>query len=318
MAITFTSPPLRPGAAGYAAISGPLKALFGNTLSTGNKFLQYPSDLGSESKGHMVVFTAMSTQPTGYGSENQTAMGIVGTALNLAEGIAAVAGMALGITGAGYSGLDDIKQITSLTWQPKRVTSGDVISLYMPDTINFTSESSYSDVSLKEAGENAAAAVGGDTVSSAISAVNSQAAQLALNKEGRAINPQQQLLFDGIDFRSYQLAFQFTPKNQAESDTIKNIIKTFRIHAAPKIDSGGGGMFFKVPDSFILQFVQLNGGENQYITKVKESVLTSVDVNYSPNGIWSAHADGSPTQINLTLSFKEIALIDQTAIENGF
>ena len=77
-------------------------------------------------------------------------------------------------------------------------------------------------------------------------------------------------------------------------------------------------MFFKVPDSFILQFVQLNGGENGYITKVKESVLTSVDVNYAPNGIWSAHADGSPTQINLTLSFKEIALIDQTAIENGF
>jgi hypothetical protein len=148
--------------------------------------------------------------------------------------------------------------------------------------------------------------------------VDSGVAKLGMNAAGYAINPQQQLLFDGIDFRSYQMAFTFTPRNQSESQTVRDIIKKFRSHASPVIQTGAKSMAFIVPDSFIIQFFQIGAGQNQYITKLKESVLTGVDVNYSPNGIWSAHADGSPTQIQMTLQFKEIALVDRTAIENGF
>jgi hypothetical protein len=129
-----------------------------------------------------------------------------------------------------------------------------------------------------------------------------------------------QLVFDGIDFRSFQMTFQFTPRNATESATIQQIIQTFRSHAAPNINTGAGGMLFDVPDSWIIQFKQVDNpnGTNPFVTRVKESVLEHIDVNYSPNGIWSTHPDGSPTQINLTLGFKEIQLVDRTQIQAGF
>ena len=99
---------------------------------------------------------------------------------------------------------------------------------------------------------------------------------------------------------------------------VNNIIKLFRFHAAPRIQTATGGMMFEVPDTFIVQFIAPTGGTNQFVTRVKESVLMNVDVNYAPNGIWSTHADGSPTQITMNLTFKEIVLVDKSAIENGF
>jgi hypothetical protein len=204
----------------------------------------------------------------------------------------------------------------------------------MPDTLDFTYNSSYSNLSLKDAFQagiegiagalsNSKSKVGklaGGVVKGATSAVDSGITRLGLNALGVAINPQQQLLFDGIDFRSFQMAFQFTPKNYSESLQIKNIIQQFRGHAAPTINTGAAGMLFDVPDSFLIQFKQVGNpnGDNPFITKVKESVLEHIDVNYSPNGVWSTHADGSPTQINLTLGFKEISLVDRNAINAGF
>jgi hypothetical protein len=56
---------------------------------------------------------------------------------------------------------------------------------------------------------------------------------------------------------------------------------------------------------------------NRNVNKVAESVLESVDVNYAPNG-WAAHDDGAPVQTTLTLSFREMELIDKTKINDGY
>ena len=47
-----------------AAINGPLGALFGNKFDS--KFLQYPRDLGSATRGHAVQFEIMEILPAGY------------------------------------------------------------------------------------------------------------------------------------------------------------------------------------------------------------------------------------------------------------
>lgn len=282
--------------------SGPLKDLYSQPSQV---TLRYPSNLGGNSqKSDMVMFTVLATLPAGYDEQKNSSI--------------------VTNNNGGASGVTSVGEETDLTYQPKRYRTGEVVALYMPDTIQFTYNSSYSTVSLKDAlkegVEGVASAVGGKakTAAGAItSAVDSDAVKLAASAKGNAINPQNQLLFDGIDFRSYQMAFTFTPRNKAESDSVNSIIKVFRLHAAPIIQTGLSGMFFKVPDSFIVQFVN-STGLNTYVNRMKESVLTSVDVNYSPNGIWSTHSDGSPTQIVMTLQFKEIALVDQTAINNGF
>ena len=278
--------------------NGQLSALYKSGYE--KPLYSYPSNLESSKVGHIVVFTACENRPAKY-DEN--------TSYSLSD------------NGSSLSGTENVDEKTDLTFQPKRYKSTDTIALYMPDTIQFQFAASYTTVSLKDAISEAAGALPGSLgklAKGATSMVDSGVAKLGLNAAGYAINPQQQLLFDGIDFRSYQLAFTFTPRNKSESDTVRDIILSFRKHAAPTIITDAASMAFRVPDSFLVQFFQVGSGQNTYITKLKESVLTGVDVNYSPNGIWSAHADGSPTQIQMTLQFKEIALVDRTAIEKGF
>ena len=63
--------------------------------------------------------------------------------------------------------------------------------------------------------------------------------------------------------------------------------------------------------------ILFNGKENIHLNKIKESVITSIDVNYSPNG-WAAHDDGTPVQTTMTVQFKEIELVDRNAVNQGY
>lgn len=286
-------------------VNGPLGALYTNPF--GGSILQYPDDLGSAQKGHVVTFTACETQPLTFSDVAST---FTPSNTPPAE--------ETGPSDSSFTGVtQNTDEQTNLTFQPKRLKSSDVIQLYMPDTINFQYNADYSDTSLLQAAESLPGVLG-RKAKAVTSVVDSDATKFAGSAAGYAINPQQQLLFTGIGFRTFQFAFTFTPSSVNESAAVQNIIYKFRYHAAPKMQTGAAGMAFIVPDSFIIQFQQLGKGENTNITKLKESVLKSVDVNYSPNGIWSAHPDGSPTQVNLTLQFQEIALVDKTAIYNGY
>lgn len=295
--------------------TGPLAKLYSGGYNP--IVLQYPSDLGSAQKGHIVVFTACVTSGAGY--EESKTSSFKTTVDKTIDSVGTTIDKILGPT--------SVTEKTDLLWQPQRIKGTDVISLYMPDTLNFSYGVSYTQLGVIDAMEGAVKGIAGaisksarKVASGAVSAIDSPAAKLGLSAAGKAINPMKQLVFDGIDFRSFQMTFQFTPKNASESEDIKNIIQAFRSHAAPQIDTGAGGMLFNVPDSWIIQFIHLGQEDitNPFITRVKESVLEHIDVNYSPNGIWSTHSDGSPTQINLTLGFKEIQLVDRTQIQNGF
>jgi hypothetical protein len=153
----------------------------------------------------------------------------------------------------------------------------------------------------------------GKAVGAIASIANSGPARLLAKGAGFAFNPQQQLLFDGIDFRTYQLAFTFTPYSKKEAETVAKIIKMFKTHAAPRLAEGTAGMFFVPPSTFNLDFL-FNGKRNSNVGRVAESVIESIDVNYSPNG-FSTFGDGAPVQTTLTLNFKEIELITREKIE---
>ena len=290
-------------------INGPLGALFGSIF--GSQFLQYPRDLSSATRGHVVQFSVNEIQPIGY-EEGKT----YGLPTTIAEGANFVESL-----------FNDTSKI-NLALKPKKKRSVATISLYIPDTMNFQQNSSYSNLTLLGIAEDVAKGVAGaaskipilGTIAQApslgLSAVQSNAAKLALSTQGLAINPQQQLLFDGIDFRDYQLAFTFTPYSREEAETVKNIIKIFRQSAAPQIVTGGAGMFFVPPSTFDVRFL-FNGGDNTNINRVAESVITSIDVNYAPNG-WAAMENGAPVQTTLTMNFKEIELIDSAKIKSGY
>jgi hypothetical protein len=307
-----------------ALVKGPLGALFGSKYE--KNFLQYPSDLSSATKGHVVQFSINEIDAIHY---EKVQTDLISDKVNVFTKAAQV----IKDTAAG------VKQSINLKLEPRKKKNVSTISLYIPDTVNFTYNSQYGNLSLNDAIKDVVGSVAkglegkdggrkngvdasvlnkyGRIISAGASlagAAQSSAGRLFLKSQGLAINPNQQLLFDGIDFRSYQMAFTFTPHTKQEAETVKKIIHEFKYHAAPQITSSG--MFFVPPSTFDVKFL-FNNKENKNINRVAESVIESIDINYAPNG-WAAHDDGAPVQTTLTMSFKEIELIDKTKIKDGY
>lgn len=142
----------------------------------------------------------------------------------------------------------------------------------------------------------------------------------ALQSGGFALNPQVQVLFQGIDFRQFSFDFVLTPYSQEESDTIFEIIKQFKYASAPEMGTNGvfnKGLFMKIPDTFGIKFLY-KGAENLKVNRIGECVLQDINVDYSGSGTWATHNDGSPVQIKLSLRFKETIIIDKNRITEGY
>ena len=144
--------------------------------------------------------------------------------------------------------------------------------------------------------------------------------RLGLNAGGYAMNPQLQVLFRSIGFRSFQFDFIFTPHNAQESDTVKDIIRLFKYHSAPQIDNNGvfaQGSYMKVPDAFDIKFLY-GGKENSNVNRIGECVLKDLSVDYAGGGQWSTFNDGKPNQIKMTLQFVETVIVDKNRINQGY
>jgi hypothetical protein len=294
-------------------VKGPLGSLYGNKF--GRNDLSYPRDLGSATRGHYIKFNILEIVPAEFkqivsnaadftkkSAVAATTAGLVDEAKQLFEG-----------TQEFFQNPDSIKKALTLT-QPDTKPVGS-ISLYIPDTVNFTYNAQYENTSLATASQQT------PLVRAVLKPVvntlrQNDALKLLLRSQGIAFNPNLQLLFDGINFRDYQMAFTFTPYSKQEADTVAKIIAMFKKHSAPRLNSGGGGMFFVPPSIFEPKFY-FEGKENRKINRIAKSVITSVDVNYAPNG-FSTYADGAPVQTQLTIQFKEIELITRELIENGY
>jgi len=138
---------------------------------------------------------------------------------------------------------------------------------------------------------------------------------------GEATNPYMEVLFENVEMRQFTYSFNFTPKSQKETQEIKNIIETFRTHMAPEVINDNG-RYMTLPSEFDIHYMYQDGEgeakENTYYNKIATCVLTSCNVNYTPNGVVQVHADGSPVSINMQLSFQETEMITKQHIKKGF
>lgn len=318
-----------------AAINGPLGPLYQNKF--GRTDLQYPRDLQSATRGHMVHFKITDIKPREFeelksyflkgveGARNLATDGIVkakeffsGSAEEIKDKSIDEAkrfGAAIGEFGEKFWTGEFTKQIASSISNPKSDSSKS-IALYMPDTLNFTYAVGYGQTDLLTAASSLPL-IAGRAASAVTQTLNNPAARLALRGLGYALNPNQQVLFDGIDFRTYQLAFTFTPYSRQEAATVKEIIKMFRTHAAPRLLSGAGGGMFFIPPSIFKPTFMFNGAINKNINQVAESVITNIVVDYAPQG-FSSHSDGAPVQTTLTIDFRELELITREKIQQGY
>lgn len=295
-------------------INGPLGALYQNKF--GRTDLQYPRDLQSSTRGHYIQFTISEIKPASF---NEVTNKLVGAAKSAADGVVNAITSPIETFKETVNSLEKFREdpnsiLKSIEFtQPELKTVG-TISLYIPETVNFTYAAQYDKLSLATAAQQTP--IINKIAKPVLSAINSGPAKLLLRGQGYAFNPQQQILFEGIDFRTYQMAFTFTPYSKQEAATVDKIIKLFKVHAAPRLATGSAGMFFVPPSIFTPKFF-FNGQENKKINKITKSVIENIDVNYAPNG-FTTQSDGAPTQIQLTINFKEIELLTRDRIEQGY
>jgi hypothetical protein len=151
-----------------------------------------------------------------------------------------------------------------------------------------------------------------------ISQVISQANQ-------RSINPNTKVLFERVNIRGFSFTFTFIPTSRQESARISEIIRLFRANMYPEVVATQFDQpyLYKYPtkfditinpDSFTGPDIE-EGGEN--LIRFKPCFLENTNVSYNPNSMaW--HADGNPTETQLTLTFKESETLSREDVGAGF
>jgi hypothetical protein len=172
------------------------------------------------------------------------------------------------------------------------------------------------------------------------------------NASGVYTNPQIQLIYKGIELRTFSLQFTFTPKSPQEAKTTKDIIDTFTFYSVPGKSAamaGDSGQYLTPPQLMTIKFLFMgqNGvagsisnvfssalnnlglntltsnptevigkGKTAKVMTVSECVLRNVTVDYAPNG-WAAFNDGYPVQTTMSLSFQETEIMTKDKVNNS-
>ena len=85
------------------------------------------------------------------------------------------------------------------------------------------------------------------------------------------------------------------------------------------------GLWFIPPAEFEIGFYTILDQDNQrvaiensYLPKIGRTVLTRVEVDYGQNSDFSTFTDGAPTNLQLSMTFREMRIISQADVENGY
>jgi hypothetical protein len=280
---------------------------------------------------------------TGFGS----------TITNTGRALGSFLGKALGSNGDFKKWSDNIGKPEFVRTVEKTKQS---IALYMPDNLNFVQAQNYDDVS---PGGNFITALlsGGKGVFDTLNEYNKAKSVMSPEQAGSDLfrnlspfaasflgstldkfggggagrlfaaagtgvvsNPMIEVIYSSPSLRQFRFDFAFYPQSQREGVAVQKIIQSFQYHQAPEVSNIGGtsGYFLVPPSEFDIEFYY-NGSENINIPSISTCVLTSLDVDYAPNG-FSAYeipgesgtsygGTGMPVAIKMSLNFKETSIV---------
>jgi hypothetical protein len=138
---------------------------------------------------------------------------------------------------------------------------------------------------------------------------------------GQILNPNTELLFNGIKLRSFNFSFNLAPRNGDEAEMVKNIIRTLKINMSPSttIEKGSTtGIFLQSPNVFRLKY-KTGSNNHQFLNSFIVAALTNVQVNYTGSGTYMTYDDGSKTPVHMVmqLSFQELSPVYAEDYDTG-
>jgi hypothetical protein len=232
--------------------------------------------------------------------------------------------------------------IRSTRINPPNQRAKETVALYMPQKLSVPHLLDYESLNLR--GTNALDTVGGADLGTKAELLAFLGGEKLINAAGSlgsallgddvqlnagvraelrlAQNNMKNMMFNGVNQRRFEFTYEFAPKDREESEIIHDIIKLFKYYAYPKVSDFAGGIYFEMPAEFVIEYYEIDKSgavsENKFLNRIAPCVLTQITVDYSPQGVPSLHADGSPTLINVSLDFMEVETITQEHVKEGY
>ena len=169
---------------------------------------------------------------------------------------------------------------------------------------------------------------------------------------GLVSNDQNEQSFKGVQRKSFQFSFQFSPTSPKEAVAMQNIIQCFRFHSAPELSESTTQFFaphevdvrfFRnsfvntqedqaIKDSFgrdaLVSEVYTGGAgqrrsvgkllENTEIPKIGRCFVTSVNLNYTPQAKSSFFVNGVPTEVLMSVTLQQAIMTNKQFVLQGF
>lgn len=224
---------------------------------------------------------------------------------------------------AEATGLNTVSFLKS-TKRMKRLLSA--ISLYIPNDLSTSYGVTWGESDPYDKSD-IAAQLGSDIlggknilgagVDAVISGVRQNAAknQTVQKATRTAANTKKEQLFQGVDFRTMNFSYQFAPKNEIEAENVLQIIRMFRHHMLPEF-ADENQFIYIYPSEFEIKYFK-GDTESKFLEQHFTAVLTNCVINYTPTGQFVTFENGMPSQINMTLTFKELFLPSKETSDDG-
>jgi len=153
------------------------------------------------------------------------------------------------------------------------------------------------------------AAIGGKAISALGSNVSPKS--IISRATGQVLNSNLELLFQGVNLRSFPFSVTFTPRSATEGVLVRDIIRSLKKSMSAKAgeDSYNGasasGIMIASPDVFLLEY-RSRGSTHPFLNSFKTCALTGLSVNYTNSGTYATYKNSTPVNIRVDMTFKEL------------
>ena len=134
---------------------------------------------------------------------------------------------------------------------------------------------------------------------------------------GRRAVEQTMMSYSGPGFRSFQYNFSLRPTSSDESRTIEQIVRFFKIRSAPKQEATRFTRIYNIPEVFKIRYYY-GDKEHDKMNRIGHCALTDMTVSYGGDKFTTFAGNHAPVQVDIALQFKEMELLNQQMVQEGY
>ena len=212
----------------------------------------------------------------GWGESRISAL--AGAGYNMAAGALEGAGAASGFLASAAAAVNKVKEIGKANLEAG-ISVGSEVRNYIRDLA-------------------AASAI------NSVAGTNIRAGDFMARTQGKIVNQNLELLFNGVALRPFSFAWDLTPRDEKEAGVIREIFYKLKQSSAARRTNN---LFLGSPDVWRLSY-RKGTNVHGFLNRFKICALTSVGINYTGSGQYSSYNDsmGTPVHMQLSLNFTEL------------